>query len=57
MKEHGLVRDINLMNYFVSPGDIRPTCDAFGASFRGSRPKRGNNAKPAANLQPTQSRR
>lgn len=57
MKALVIVSTVNLMNCFISSGDVGAASDAFGASARGRGAKRGNNARSAENLQPTESRR
>lgn len=57
MKALVIASTVNLMNCFISSGDVGAASDAFGASARGRGAKRGNNARSAENLQPTESRR
>lgn len=52
-----LVGAINLMNCFVSSGDVGAASDAFGASARGRGAGRSNIERSAENLLSTESRR
>lgn len=57
MRKLGLVGSTYFINCFVSSDDVGPVSDAFGASVRGIRAKRGNIASSAENLPFAESRR